>query len=73
MSLVVLFFIGRGGLRDLVGVLDGETRGRRGIGFRRRYQIVETFIAAMEILVLLLHVGQGSFLGRPESARLGLL
>ncbi len=54
-------FGGRG-LRDLIGILDGEARRRSRIGLRRSHQIVEAFVAAVEILVLLLDIGQRGLL-----------
>ena len=73
MSLVVFFFIGSVRLCDLVGVLDGEPGRRRGIGLRRGHQIVEAFITAVEILVLLLHIVQGGLLGGGSQRALALV
>lgn len=69
MSLVVLLFTGSAFLRNFVGVLNSETLRRRGVALGYSQQlIVEALIAAMEILVLLLHIVQGSLLGGGASA-----
>ena len=65
MLLSPFFFVRGTGRSDFVGVLDGETGRWRGIGFGRSHQIVKPFIAAMEILVLLLDVRKRRLLALP--------